>query len=121
MVDNVNASSVEFLGNKQKTDVYSEKKVMSVSTQDTLVEATKNYNRLVNNMFASCGKICIKNFNNNLQLNQEEKSCIENCHKKFYNSYAIGESILGYIMKEAEKADVFSDIDEVNLVSKAKK
>jgi hypothetical protein len=121
MVDNVNASSVDFLGDKPKTSVYGEKKVMSIDTQVALVEASKNYNKLVNNMFATCGKICIKNFSNNFQLNQEEKSCIENCHKKFYNSYAIGESILGYIMKEAEKADVFSDVDEVNLVLKAKK
>lgn len=120
MVDRIDAQSVDFIGDNKVMPKSDDKKLMSLETEDAIVESTKNFNKLVNNMFSVCGKLCIKSFNG-LQLNPEEKECVDNCHKKFFHSYAVGERILTLILEEAKKTDLFSDKSEINIINDARK
>ncbi len=93
--------------------------VMDQPTEITLLEINKNYSKMMNNMFAVCGRKCIKNFNISI-MNTDEKFCVENCQKKFYLNYSIGKKILNEIMKEVKDIDLFSDKTEVDLAKNAK-
>lgn len=120
MVDNVDSQVVGFEGSKAGLSSQSSKSIMDISTQNALIESTKNYNKLINNMLDICGNICIKNFNTS-QMNQLEKNCTESCQKKFYGSYSKAEQILTSILKNANDTDIFSDETDVSIINNSLK
>jgi hypothetical protein len=116
MVDKVDSQFVEFKGaNKVEKSGQKTKELMDVDTENALVESTKNFNKLVNNMFNECSKLCINNFAA-CSLSTHETICVENCQKKFFTSYAIGQQIVNAILAEANKADMFSDNTDINII-----
>jgi hypothetical protein len=122
MVDNVQNQSVDFLGNLKKLENIKkdkDSKVMDYDTQVAIVELNKNYNKMVNNMFETCAKMCFKNFNTQT-MNKEEKICALNCQKKFYSTYVYGQSYVNAIIEETGKTDIFSDKTEVDIIENAR-
>lgn len=121
MTDNVQSQNVDFTEGIKNTEAktFKETKVMDFPTQLAIVEINKNYNKMVNNMFNVCAKMCIKTFNQQ-SLSTQEKTCAENCQKKFFESFVIGKKIVNNIVKEVEKVDLFDDKSEVDIVKSAR-
>jgi hypothetical protein len=118
MVDKIEAQFVEFTG-KQKQQPVSEKSLMDKDTENAIVESTKNYNKMVNNMFVMCSKICIKNFTSST-LSHSEATCVENCQKKFFASYAIGQEFIDMLVTQVNQTDLFSNnTNELDIVEKS--
>jgi hypothetical protein len=115
MVDNIEAQSVYFTGQTNQQKKVVQKDVMDMDTQNALVESTKNFNKLANDMMFVCGNICIKNFGAR-NLNREETNCVENCQKKFYHSYALGKKIVDNIVKQVNNTDIFSNKKEIDII-----
>lgn len=117
MTEKVQSQNIDFTGelkhNKQAK--FQEIKVMDYNSQLVIVEINKNYNKMINNMFSLCGKKCIGNFSNS-NLGPQEKICLENCQKKFYNSYVIGKTFVDQVINESKSLDLFSDKTEVDLI-----
>lgn len=124
MVDKALTQSIEFIGKDIKPTLAKakgdEKKIMDIDTEITIMESTKNFNKMVNNMFAICSKICIKDFSNG-RMSVTEAKCAENCQKKFYESYAIGERLVCSVMENSKNNDIFSNKTEVDIIEEAKK
>ena len=120
MVDNVSNQSIDFLGEILKEEKKEKVGIMDYPTQIAIVELNKNYNKMINNMFKACANICVKNFNYP-KLSTGEKICAENCQKKFFESYVIGQSFVGKVLDETNKTDLFSDKNEVDIVRNAGK
>ncbi len=119
MTENVQSQTIDFAGELKNAEKFKEVEVMDAQMQNAIVELNKNYNKMVNNMFYTCAKMCIKKFDNpNLMRN--EQVCVENCQKKFYKSYSIGHRFMADIMREVEKVDLFSDKSEVDIVKSRK-
>jgi hypothetical protein len=121
MVDKIQNQSIDFIGDKtkQKNNFFKDD-IIGIDTEFAIAELNKNYNKMINNMFAVCSKMCIKNFTSQ-KMNTTEQNCSENCQKKFYSTYAYGESMVRMIVEETKKADLFSNQTEVNIVENAKK
>jgi hypothetical protein len=116
MVDNIEAQSVHFTGVEQTQQKKTNpKELMDIDTQNALVESTKNFNKLANDMMLVCGSICIKNFTAK-NLNREETNCVENCQKKYINSYAIGKKFIDVIVNQVNKTDLFSNKTEIEII-----
>ncbi len=118
MVDKIENQSVDFLGEvEQKAQDLT---VMDMATQQTLVEISRNYNKMVNNMFKTCAQLCLKNFAYP-KMSDKEQICAENCQKKFFATYAQGYDYVKLILEETQKTDFFADKDEVDIVKSANK
>lgn len=117
MVDKIETQSIDFLGGDEKKPsiTQNESLIIDLQTQIALGEMNKNYNKMVNNMLASCADVCLKNFSN-AKFTQSESTCIENCQKKYYSTYAIGEYFVRYILEESKKTDLFSNKNEVDII-----
>ena len=114
MVDNIESQSIHFEGNSEiKKTIH--KDLMDVNTENALIESTKNFNKLTNDMFSVCSKFCIKNFSSKIFTNDEE-NCLENCHKKFMTSYSIGKGFVDILVGEINKTDIFSNKNDLNLI-----
>lgn len=109
--------SINFIGERDLNSgkVVREKEVMDIETQNALFTMNKNYEKMINNMFEHCANVCFKDFTFP-QINKEERLCVENCQKKYYHTYAAGESILKYVLQESQKIDLFSDKTELDLL-----
>jgi hypothetical protein len=128
MVEKSLTQSVQFLEDKEnklqsaqggprKESKYGrEVTAMDVPTEMAIVESTKNYNIMINAMFRICSQKCIKSFKQ-IELNPNEKICVENCQKKFYRTYSIGESFVNVIMEEANNTDLFTNKNEVDVIN----
>jgi hypothetical protein len=114
MVENIESQSINFTG-KSEVQKSIQKDIMDVDTEKALIESTKNFNKLTNDMFLVCSKFCIKNFTLKNFTNEEE-NCIENCQKKFITSYAIGKGFVDMLVDEINKTDIFSNKNELNLI-----
>jgi hypothetical protein len=121
MVDKIQTQSIDFLGDDLKKTVSkpTEAVMMDLNTQIAIGEMNKNYNKMVNNMLNTCANICLRNFANP-KFTASEALCVENCQKKFYATYAIGESLIRFVMEEAKKTDLFSNKNEVDIVESAR-
>ena len=120
MVDNISNQSIDFLGEILKEEKIEKIEIMDYPTQVAIVELNRNYNKMINNMFKTCANICVKNFNYP-KLSAAEKICAENCQKKFFESYVIGQGFVSKVMEETNKTDLFSDKNEVDIVRSAGK
>ncbi len=123
MVDKIEAQSVDFLGEaeqfkKTTSSKFKEEVVVDMDTQIAIGELQKNYNQMVNNMLSTCANICIKNFNG-AKLSDTESICVDNCQKKFYSTYAVGEKFVRLILEEANKTDIFSNSNQTNIIENA--
>ena len=115
MVDKVDAQFIEFKGDNNTKRIVNEKPLLDNDTEMALLESTKNYNKMVNNMFDVCSKICIKKFTES-NFNTHELICVENCQKKFFASYSIGHGLLSTIFNQIDKTDIFTNPSDVNLI-----
>jgi hypothetical protein len=120
MTEKVQSQHVDFTGQVKSKEISKEMQVMDYPTQVTIVEMNKNYNKMINNMFAICAKSCIRNFNQ-ARMSIEEKSCAENCQKKYYSTFVIGKGFVNQITMETEQLDIFSNTNEVDLIKNSKK
>jgi len=120
MVDKIQAQSIDFLGDdiKKTLSKPTEANMMDLNTQIAIGEMNMNYNKMVNNMLNTCANICLRNFVNP-KFSGVEAICVENCQKKFYTTYAIGENLVRFVMEEAKKADLFSNKNEVDIIESA--
>ena len=118
MVDKVQNQSIDFVGEIKKQE-QAETSIMDLQSQIAIGELNKNYNKMVNNMFKCCAEICIKNFNYP-KLSNSEKTCVENCQKKFFSSYRLGSNLVNSIIEEARRTDIFSEKSEVDIVEGAR-
>jgi hypothetical protein len=120
MVDKIQTQSIDFLGEDDKKTFIKQNEAMMIDlqTQIAMGELNKNYNRMINNMLASCANICLKNFSN-AKFTQSESVCVENCQKKYYSTYAIGEYFVRYVLEESKKTDFFSNKTEVDIIENA--
>ncbi len=121
MVDKIQNQTIDFLGeiNKKGSSELDEY-VMDYPTQVAICQMNKNYNKMINNMFATCANICIKTFNYP-KLNEKEKNCAEICQKKFYSSYFIGQQFVTAVIEESKKIDLFSDKTELDVILSTRK
>jgi hypothetical protein len=117
MVDKIESQSVEFTDVKRSNKTPT-KPLMDIDTERAILESTKNYNKMVNDMFSVCSNICIKNFSVS-KLTTQEEICIENCQKKFFVSYATGQTILDSIVAQVNKTDLFSNTKDVDIIQAA--
>jgi len=120
MVDKIQTQNIDFLGEEPKNtnNKQSETIMIDLPTQIAMGELNKNYNKMVNNMFATCANICLKNFMNQ-KYSSNEFICVENCQKKYYSTYALGEYLIKYILEESKKTDLFSSTTDVNIIENA--
>jgi len=121
MVDNVDSHLIEFLGeNNNKTTPKKYKgsvdEMFNFKTQDTFLYVFENYHKFIKNMLITCSNICIKDFNH-MNLNMNEEICVNNCQKKFFSAYAIGENYLKTVASKSKKADIFSDVTHIDLIN----
>lgn len=116
MVEKVENQSVDFLG----PIIQEESNIMDFNTQSTLLEISKNYNKMINNMFKVCADICIKNFNYP-KLSESEIICTENCQRKFFQTYVQGYNYVKLILDEAQKSDIFVINGELDIIKNVKK
>jgi hypothetical protein len=114
------SQTVDFSGEIKKQEKYTELKVMDFNTQNALMEMNRNHNKMINNMFYVCSNFCFKKFSG-ANLTSIEKTCAENCQKKFYSAYNIGSRLMDRLMKESDKIDIFSDKNEVDIVKDSRK
>ena len=61
MVDNIESQSIHFTGKIENNKKIIHKDIMDNDTERALLESTKNFNKLTNDMFTVCSKFCIKN------------------------------------------------------------
>lgn len=119
MVDNVDNHSIEFSGsdNNRKNSRYKnqETEFYDWKSQNTLLNVYGNYHKFINNMFTACSNICIKDFNH-LNVNMNEEICINNCQKKFFTTYAIGENYLKTVANKSKNTDIFSELTRIDLI-----
>ena len=81
------------------------------------VANTKYYNKMVNNMLMICSELCIKDFIKT-DLNSTEKTCVENCQKKYYLTNIRGRDLVGKLIDGIGKEDLFSFTNEVDFALK---
>jgi hypothetical protein len=122
MVDKISSQSVDFkpdpdLG-ERTTQVQNDKPLMDKDTENALLDRTRNFNKMVNNMFNVCAKRCIKNFTNT-SLNTQEAICVENCQKKYFTSYAVGHQFLDMIVNQVNKTDLFATTTDVDIIQRS--
>jgi len=125
MVDNLDSHSIEFIGekaNKPTTSKYinSLNDIFDFQTQNTFTNIFGNYHKFLNNMLVTCSNICIKDFNH-MNLNMNEEICVNNCQKKFFTTYAVGENYLKSVADRSKNADIFSNITHIDLIENKNK
>jgi hypothetical protein len=118
MVDKVENQSVEFIGKVES--VTQDSYIMDFETQAAIVQVSKNYNKMINNMFLTCAELCLKNFKY-AKMSEKEAKCAENCQRKYFESHALGKNLLGGILEETAKTDIFSSKDEVDIIKNVNK
>jgi hypothetical protein len=126
MVDKIDAQSIyfpnkdgEIISPKPKNErITLEKQIMDKETENAICESTRNYNHMINNMFKVCSQMCFKTFQSSL-MNESEKVCAENCQKKFYHTYAIGESFVKLVLKESNNSDFLDNKTELDFINVA--
>jgi|LauGreDrversion4_2_1035121.scaffolds.fasta_scaffold1021697_2 hypothetical protein len=118
MVDKIQNQSIEFIGQVESKN--QETPIMDFETQATLVQVTKNYNKMINDMFLTCAELCLKNFKY-AKMSEKEALCAENCQRKYFESHALGRGFMGLVLEETAKTDIFSDKDEVDIVKNVNK
>lgn len=121
MVDNLDSHSIEFIGEKDVNKPVTKRfqpslnELFDLKTQNTFLNAFRNYHKFLNNMLLTCSNICIKDFNY-MNLNMNEEICVTNCQKKFFTAYAVGEQYLKTVATKSKNADIFSDITHIDLI-----
>ena len=114
MVDNIESQTIQFSGQENKQALYN-KDIMDIHTQNALIESTKNFNKLANDMMTVCSNICIKNFYGK-NLDREETNCVENCQKNFFSSYAMGKQFVDIIIQNVNKTDLFENKSDIDII-----
>ena len=90
---------------------------MTIESQRVLVEMTKNYNKMTNNMISQCGSLCFKVMETS-DLTMSETRCLENCLNKYFKTYYIGEKFSNLITqkinenKDSKRLNTTSDINQ---------
>ena len=95
------------------------KTIMSIETQRILAEMTKNYNKMLNNMLAECGKLCFDYYDSG-DLKISESNCVENCHNKYFATYFIGEKFSRHVTDLINEDKVPKDINFQNFIEDTK-
>lgn len=70
---------------------------MDYPTQRALIDSSRNYNKMVNNMFRSCANVCINRLNTD-ELTRLEEKCLENCYEKYFHTFFQGGGFLRKFM-----------------------
>lgn len=120
MVENISNQTIDFIGQIKEQEKREKIGIMDYPTQVAIVELNKNYNKFINNMFKTCAKVCINNFNYP-KLGGSEKSCVESCQRKFFETYYIGQNFVNAVLAETNKTDLFSESEEVDIIKNANK
>jgi len=80
-----------------------------------IIEAKKNFNRLLNNINSVCAKSCFKNMRSD-RLSDDENLCMTNCQQKYYDVYDIGDKLNMLLDKGEIKINFSSDKSISNIV-----
>lgn len=91
-------------------------RVMDKLTEMAILDSTKYYNRMVNNMLKVCSERCISSFHSS-QMTKQEKSCVENCQKKFYKTVSLGDGFIKTILNETKNVDLLSSKNEIDVLN----
>lgn len=125
MVDNLDNQSIDFTNdnkeNKPSTSRYRQSinDLFDLKTQETYLNIFENYHKFLSNMLITCSNICIKDFHH-IKLNYKEEICVNNCQKKYFTAYAVGENYIKSVANKSKNADLFSDITHVDLIDNTK-
>ena len=77
---------------------------MTIETQRVLVEMTKNYNKMTNDMLTQCGNLCFKVMETG-DLTISENRCVENCMNKYFTTYYIAEKFSNIIIQKTNESN----------------
>lgn len=115
-----NKSSISNKMNKEAYNANSEKKALlkqlsEFKSKAAFLNVYGNYSKFINNMFSTCGSICIKDFHNEI-LNAEEETCVNKCQQKYLRGYIMGENYLKAVSAKSKEADIFSDMTHLELI-----
>ena len=80
-----------------------------------VLDAKKNFNRLLNRISNVCSKTCFVNLRSDT-LNDDENICVSNCQKKFFDVYDIGERLNNLVESGDIKVNLSSGKTLTNLV-----
>ena len=99
------SQNVSFIGNEPEVKSTNRKfksnnkQLLDFETQKFIINSTKNYNNMKNNMFMECSKICFNNLTTS-ELTIGEQNCLNNCQHKYFFSYALAEQFSNNIAKD---------------------